>query len=361
MEDPCAERTVVGARLRETTDGPDVDVFMAGTVFIDMIFTGLRRLPPPGTELLSEGLGTAPGGIANLAVAMSRLGLSVGLAAAFGDDIFGAYLWRTLAEQEGVDLDWSRRLGGWPTPVTVSFSYDADRSMVTYHQPLPYPPEQLAECPPRAKTCVVHIDRQVPEWAIRMRAAGTTVFADVGWDPTEAWSSDLLDRLALVDVFLPNAVEAMAYTRTDSPHAALEALAGHVPVVAVKMGEAGAIAIDATTGEYARADALPIRPLDPTGAGDVFAAAFVFGSLAGLSLPERLRFANLCAGLSVRHHSGSLGAPCWGEIASFGQESELPADVLAEYGFVVPYIPEAPTDTVTRAEPTVRYGPPTPT
>lgn len=359
LVDPCAERTAAGERLRAAMPGGadgQFDVLLAGTVFMDMIFTGLPGLPPPGTEVLSDGLGSAPGGSANMAVAMSRLGLKVGLAAGFGDDMFGSYLWRTLAEQEGVDLSLSRRLRRWPTPVTVSLAYDSDRSMVTHHRPLPISPDDLVADPPPTRTCVLELDRGVPDWAVELRRAGTTVFADVGWDPSQAWSDDVLGRLEHVDVFLPNALEAMAYTRTPNPDAALEALAERVPVVVVKLGHQGAAAIDSTTGERARAGALPVEALDPTGAGDVFAAGFAFGTLAGWPLVERLRFANLCAGLSVRHYSGSLGAPCWGELAAFGESADLPSEVLSEYGFIVPYVPEAAVDTVTRAEPTVGYG-----
>lgn len=355
LTDPCTERELVGARLHQA-DGPGLDVFLTGTVFMDMIFTGLPGLPPPGTELYSSGLGSAPGGAANMAVAMSRLGLRVGLASAFGDDMFGQYLWRTLAEQEGVDLALSRRLPQWPTPVTVSLAYAADRGMVTHHRPLSLPDSELAGAPPRARTCFVGIDREIPGWALRMRADGARIVADVGWDATGTWSQDVVDRLSGVDVFLPNAVEAMAYTRTDDPMTAACRLAEKVPLVVVKCGAAGAIALDARTGERARADALPVAALDPTGAGDVFAAGFTFGMLADWPLPQCLKFANLCAGLSVRHYSGSLGAPCWGEIAAFGESAEVDPEVLEEYGFVVSYIPESAQDEVARADPTVGYG-----
>ncbi|MBC6459794.1 carbohydrate kinase family protein [Actinomadura sp. HBU206391] len=352
--DPCAERKVVGERLHGDDDGAELDVFLTGQVFMDMIFTGLPGLPPPGTELVTDGLGSAPGGIANIAVAMSRLGLRVGLAASFGDDMFGSYLWRTLSEQEGVDLSRSRRVPGWPTPVTVSLAYDSDRSMITYTKPTPASARELFPTAPWARTCFVDIDRPVPEWATTMRRAGAKVFADVGWDPAETWSTEVLDRLEHVDVFLPNAVEAMAYTRSTSPEEALESLARRVPLVVVKRGARGAIALDSITGERAEIDALPVEALDPTGAGDVFAAGFVFGTLAGLPLHERLKFANLCAGLSVRHYSGSLGSPCWGEIASFGESGEVPDSRLEEYAFVVPFIPEAAENAITRAEPTLR-------
>ena len=355
LDDPCGDRELVRRRLHRD-NVPDLDVFLSGQVFMDMIFTGLPGLPPPGTEIVTDGLGSAPGGIANIAIAMSRLGLRVGLAAAFGDDMFGAYLWRALSEQEGVELALSRRLLGWPTPVTVSLAYDSDRSMVTYTKPLPVPHEELvAMAPPPARTCFIDVDRPVPDWAISMRGAGTTVVSDLGWDPTETWSPAVLDRLRHVDVFLPNAVEAMAYTRKDTPEQALDALARTVPVVVVKRGAAGAIAIDTTTGEREEAAGLPVPALDTTGAGDVFAAGFVFGTLAAWPLAERLRFANLCAGLSVRHYSGSLGAPCWGDIAAFGESAEVPESVLRDYSFVVPYIPEPADETVTRAEPTLRH------
>ncbi|GGV21983.1 sugar kinase [Actinomadura cremea] len=356
LADPCDAREPAGERLHGGgPGGAGLDVFLSGRVFMDMIFTGLPGLPPPGTEIVTDGLGSAPGGVANIAVAMSRLGLRVGLAAPFGDDMFGSYLWRTLAEQEGVDLRASRRVPGWSTPVTVSMAYDSDRSMVTFARPVPpHAEEPPGGVPPAARACFVDVDRPVPGWAAGMRERGALIFADLGWDPTGAWSAEVLDRLAHVDVFLPNAAEAMAYTRTGDPPSAAEALAERAPVVVVKCGADGAIALDRRTGERAEAPALPVRALDATGAGDVFAAGFVFGTLAGLPLVERLRFANLCAGLSVRHRSGSLGSPCWGEIAAFGESGEVPESVLADYAFVIPFVPELAENTVVRAEPTLR-------
>lgn len=324
-----------------------LDVFVSGTVFFDEIFTGLSEPPPPGTEFLTSGLGTAPGGIANLAVALSRLGLKTGLAAAFSDDMYGSYLWRTLAEQERVDLSESRRVPGWPTPVTVSLSDGRDRRMITYRERPPLDPAWQLSSPPPVRACFSHIGNPPPPWVAKARADGATVFADVGWDPTGAWSADVLDRLEMVDVFTPNAVEAMAYTRTATPAAALDALAGRVPLCVVKMGRDGAIGSDSRTGDRATAAALPVAALDPTGAGDVFNAAVIFGTLAGWPLAQRLRFANLCAGLSVRHHSGSLGAPGWAEIAGWAQNHD-------EYAFILPHIPAAATGPVVRAFPTVR-------
>ena len=88
------------------SDG-EFDLILAGTVFQDIIFTGLPHAPEPGTEIWSEGMGSCPGGVANQAIAAARLGLKTGLAAAFGDDGYGDYNWKILAGQEHVDLSLS--------------------------------------------------------------------------------------------------------------------------------------------------------------------------------------------------------------------------------------------------------------
>ena len=52
---------------------PELDLLLAGTVFFDLVFTGFPQQPRPGTEVWTEGMGSSPGGIANLAVAAARL------------------------------------------------------------------------------------------------------------------------------------------------------------------------------------------------------------------------------------------------------------------------------------------------
>ena len=82
-------------------DRSGLDVFMHGTTFFDMVLTGLPSLPQAGTELHAEGMGSCPGGIANLVIAASRLGLRTGLASTFGDDVYGDFLWGTLNGRRG--------------------------------------------------------------------------------------------------------------------------------------------------------------------------------------------------------------------------------------------------------------------
>lgn len=339
------------AAVRRPKD-PFVDVFCAGQVFFDIVFTGLEQMPPPGTEEWAPGMGSSPGGLANMAVAMRRLGLRTWLAAAFGDDLYGDYCWDTLAGQEDIDLSASRRFDGWHSPVTVSLAVGRDRTMVTHGHPPPQTLDQMIGSPPPVRACFAALTLEEQTWIKNARDSGALVFADLGWDVTTQWSAQMLRTLAGCDVFLPNADEAMTLSRTSDPVAAAHALAEHVPVVVVTRGRHGAYAVDQLTGETADVAGLSVEAIDPTGAGDVFGAAFVVGTLAGWPLADRVRFANLCAALSVQHFGGSLAAPGWGEITSWVQQN-LGAGgdsaVLQHYGFLTDLVPEAALTPVRRA------------
>ena len=141
--------------------GPSFDVLLAGTVFLDIIFTGLPEVPRAGTEVWAEGMGSCPGGIANLAVASSRLGLRTALVAAFGDDDYGDFCWRTLERQEHVDLSLSRRFDDWHSPVTVSMSVGRDRSMVTHGHASPVGMAELMGPPPPTRSVLVDLGEVV--------------------------------------------------------------------------------------------------------------------------------------------------------------------------------------------------------
>ncbi|RST12768.1 sugar kinase, partial [Streptomyces sp. WAC04770] len=124
--------------LRAPQD-PACDVFLTGTVFLDIIFTGLDSAPVRGTESWARGMGSSPGGVANMATALARLGLRTSLAAAFGDDHYGEYCWDALEQGEGIDLSMSHTVPGWHSPVTVSMAYEGERTMVSHGHEAPAP------------------------------------------------------------------------------------------------------------------------------------------------------------------------------------------------------------------------------
>ncbi|MBV1948135.1 sugar kinase [Streptomyces sp. BV129] len=349
------------AALRAPGD-PPWDVYLTGPVFLDIVFTGLDSAPVRGTESWARGMGSSPGGVANMAAALARLGLRTSLAAAFGDDHYGEYCWDALAQGEGIDLTPSRTVPGWHSPVTVSMAYEGERTMISHgHEP---PPEELApDCPPPARAAVASLTpgRRAP-WIAQAAREGTRIFADVGWDDTGAWDLAGLADLEHCEAFLPNAEEAMRYTGSTCPKAAAHALTEHVPVAVVTLGAEGAYAVDRRTGETAEVPAIAVEALDPTGAGDVFVAGFVTGTLAGWPLADRLALAGLTAALSVQEFGGSLSAPGWSEIGAWWRrvqslETQNPA-ALRRYAFLDTLVP-ARLDRpwpLRRAVPTIGFG-----
>ncbi|MER7744109.1 PfkB family carbohydrate kinase [Streptomyces bacillaris] len=388
--------------LRAPQD-PACDVFLTGTVFLDIIFTGLDSAPVRGTESWARGMGSSPGGVANMATALARLGLRTSLAAAFGDDHYGEYCWDALEQGEGIDLSMSHTVPGWHSPVTVSMAYEGERTMVSHgHEapapttfpgtvpgpadpdaptgtaptgtaasgnaptgsapasaPAPHP--AFPQCPPRARAAIASLvpGRSEP-WVATAARHGALIFADVGWDETGRWDLDALPDLAHCEAFLPNAEEAMRYTRTDCPRAAAHALAERVPLAVVTLGAEGAYAVDGRTGAAAQVPAIEVEALDPTGAGDVFVAGFVTGTLADWPLADRLAFAGLTAALSVQEFGGSLSAPGWAEIAAWWQrirtlDDQDPA-ALERYAFLEELLPTtARAWPLRRAVPTIGF------
>ena len=298
---------------------------MAGSVYFDLVFAGLSAPLAAGREVRTAGLGSSPGGVATIAVALARLGVPVRLCAAFATDAFGTYLWETL-EGEGVDLSGSQRCPGWSTPLTVSVASGEDRSLVTHDSPAPCGPVELLAGVLPGCAVVVGLEAMPRSWLRATRSSGQMVVADVAWDSTGRWSSETLEKLGDVDLFLPNADEARAYTGAGSPQIALRMLAESTPgTVVVKDGARGAWARRGS--EEVFVEAIPVDALDTTGAGDVFDAAFVYACLERWTLAEQVRFANLCAGLSTRSVGGALSAPCWREVLA--ARDELVAGGLA--------------------------------
>ena len=115
-----------------------------------------------------------------------------------------------------------------------------------------------------------------------------------------------------VDVLLGNSDELCLLYETDDVDAALAAAEQHCDLVAVTRGAAGA-SISAR-GRRVDVPAEPVPVVDTTGAGDLFAAGFLYGVTHGLDLP-------VC---------GRLGAMAAAEVISHvGARPETPLDRLA--------------------------------
>ena len=313
MHDATDGRVIVASE-RDPRAG-SADLLFAGDVYCDIVFAGVA-VPEVGAEVFADGFAISPGGVANRAVAAARAGASTLLLSRLGGDPLGRELRTMLDGEPGLDTSWVADLPGWQTPVSVSLTSPDNRSFITYHEALG--PLQLPADPGAIGAVHVGLAEEPPAWLARLRASGTMVVGGVGWDSTGEWCPSVLERLDQVDVFVPNDVEAMRYTRTDSARDAAERLAERVPLAVVTRGAEGVIAVDSAAGSVVELPSIPVDVVDPTGAGDVFVATFMAARVhQDWDLATQLRFAGLNAALSVTGLGGAASAPRRPDLIDF--------------------------------------------
>ncbi|MDH4248897.1 MAG: adenosine kinase [Deltaproteobacteria bacterium] len=85
-----------------------------------------------------------------------------------------------------------------------------------------------------------------------------------------------------VDFVFANREEALALTETDNTHEAMKVLREWCAGAVITLGSSGAYV--ASGDEHIYLDARPVKAVDTTGAGDAFAAGFLYGRISGASM-----------------------------------------------------------------------------
>ena len=299
-------------------------ISVIGNVNVDLIVWPATELPPPGTDLPVESIQTrAAGAAGNTALALAQLGTIPRLVGCVGDDHYGRLILNELAAagiREGIFV-----LPGKPTGISIAFEApERDRSFLTLLGSLQT--FEASMVPPDAREgdyVLLCGYFSLPSLRGRgtlgllenVRAAGGCTLFDCGWDPA-GWSQEtrreIAELLSLVDVFLPNEVEAKCLTGIEDPVAAARALQRiSGGWVIVKLGKEGCVAVG--PGQEHRVAAPSVQATDTTGAGDAFNAGLLYDLSDGKGLPEALRLATRLATTVVSRPSGNR-YPALGEL-----------------------------------------------
>ena len=317
MSDPQAV-PVPGGAVRPAATAQAADLLAVGQLFLDVLYGPLPSAPVLGQELFTDRVSLVPGGIANFAAAATALGAHAEIAAPIGDGPLSA-LTRTLLTERGIGTDALEVYEGWDLQLTTALSYEGDRALVTAG----LAPAGRDEAPrglDRARSVAVHLELEEMPW---LAETPGRLYADVGWDPSGVWDRAMLRHLAHCHAFLPNADEAQAYTRTDTPLEAARALAELVPLSVVTCGADGVLALEASTGTEVRVPALALGPVDPTGAGDTFGAALIVLRDRGLPLREAVEGACLAATARAAGVVGPALTPTLPQLAELARDHRL--------------------------------------
>lgn len=290
----------------------------------DIIRGAMNLVDVERSALLYERMGpaieTSGGSAGNTAAAVAGLG---GSAAYFGkvcDDHLGS-IYRHDIRAQGVAFDTAPLKEFPPTARSMIFvTPDGERSMNTYlgacvelgpedveadkarNSKIAYFEGYLWD-PPRAKE------------AIRMTAdlaheAGNEVAMSLS-DPfcVDRYREEFLElmRSGTVDIVFANEHELMSLYQTGTFETALEALRADCRVAIVTMSERGSIVM--TREEKVAVDAIHVDDLvDTTGAGDLYAAGFLFGYTRGRDLRDCARLGSLAAAQVIQQIGPRLQA-----------------------------------------------------
>lgn len=251
-------------------------------------------------QLLEAADVTLGGSGAIMAAGLARLGVDVCLVAAVGADNFGDLTIGLLADH-GVAVEHVVRRADVGTGLSVVLSAD-ERAILTHAGAIATltaadVPDGLLE---RARHVHVaspylttRLRPELPTLLARARAAGATSTVDTNDDPARTWLG-LAALVEAADTVLPNDGEVLLWARSWGAEVrdwatAADVVADRCPEVVVKAGPEGGALVTRTGRLHEPARA--VTPVDTTGAGDSFDAAWVAARLAGEPPEQALRWA----------------------------------------------------------------------
>jgi len=290
-----------------------VDIAIVGSANLDLVLS-VTALPRPGETVLASGRSNSAGGKGiNSAVAAARSGAVVTMIAAVGDDDAGRELTAVLRDC-GVDVG-NVRVVDAPTGLAVVVVDAAGENNIVVAsganaELVDLTDDELAVV---GSARVLLLQLEVPLPTVRAaaaagRAAGARVVLNAA--PAQPLSDDLL---AEVDVLVVNESEARVIAGVSDMAQAVPLLWERVPDVVVTLGAAGSLH-GSRGSEELWVPALPVRPVDTTGAGDTFTGVLAAGLAEGQAMPDALRLATAAAALSVQRTGAVPSIPTRADV-----------------------------------------------
>lgn len=254
------------------------------------------------------------GSAANTAAGLAALGHRCAFIGQVAADQLGEVFAHDI-RAAGIAYGTQPRTGNPPTARCLIFvSPDGQRTMNTFLGATRFLPESALDEYAIRDSSVLYCegylwDSEEPRAAIRRairvaREAGRKV----AFTLSDAFVIDRHgdDFLAMIDkgdidILFANANELAALTGTADFDAGARTLAPRLPVLVTTHGPQGATAY--AHGQRAQVPAEPVeRVVDTTGAGDLFAAGFLSGHVAGRDLAGCLATGAVCAGEIIAHY-----------------------------------------------------------
>ncbi|HMD83245.1 MAG TPA: carbohydrate kinase family protein [Terriglobia bacterium] len=303
------------------------EVYCVGNAVADVLARPVDHLSPSGTSQPLEDVALAPGGNSiNTAIALARLGVSVRIAAAVGDDRFGQFI-RDRVRAEGIDDAGLVTLPGTKTSTSIVLvEASGERRFLHLRGVSAFFSGANLDWGRVEGSRIFHyasafalpaFDETSLEPALkRARELGCLTSMNICWDVRGRWLKTVQPALAHTDFIFPNREEGQQLTGESEPAAIASRLReSGVKTVIVKLGAAGCY-VESPQGSFT-SPGFAVQPVDTTGAGDCFAAGFLAAICRGQSLTLAARDANATGALATLGLGGADAAPTLGQLEDF--------------------------------------------
>lgn len=279
-----------------------MDVLSLGIFVVDVLGRPIDRFPEKGKLELFDQLEIHAGGCANnTAIALARLGVSVGAMGKIGNDHFGDLVLQHLTENK-VDTAGVQRDANANTSFTfVAIASDGERSFCHYIGANGELNEDDLNWDIIKTTKILHIagalvmpkfdGQPMANVLQKAKTFGITTSLDTAWDATGKWLKTLEPCLPFVDIFLPSLTEAEHLTGTSELREISNFLRNYgISTIGIKMGERGSYV--STSEEELFVPAYSVNVVDATGAGDAYVAGFLAGTVKEWDLKKTTELAS---------------------------------------------------------------------
>lgn len=289
------------------------DVTLAGDITMDLVMYGLPEELPVERELLATGMAMTLGGSSAItAHNLASLGSKTGFIPQLADDPFTDLCMDGLKEA-GVDLGKAvAPKQGIATGLTVLLQHEQTRRALTYSGTISALNYEDLDLGYLASGKHFHLSSfylqsnlrdDVPQLLAELRKAGVTTSMDTNDDPADIWDGPIRETLQHLDILMPNEREACCLSGEPDIELAIRKLADRIPILVVKRGAMGAIAVH--QGKRYTSPRLPVNVIDVIGAGDSFNAGFLHAYVHGGNVQQCLNMGNLCGAYSTTASGGT--------------------------------------------------------
>lgn len=293
-----------------------------GKLNIDLLYSGMPRIPNEGEEIYSKDFKVClGGGLPATMINCSRLGINAKIGTFLGDDMFSQFAKQELNES-GTKYEVFESKN-YPLNVTSAIITDRDRTFVSYGGTETYTDEMMEKiynCLKGAK--VVAMQEKILPVYKQLKKDGTILVLDTGYSDDMSVEK-YKDYLEIADYYTPNIDETEKMTGTRDYKEALKVLGEYFPKPIVKLGKYGCAGYD---GEYFTVDNIDeFKCIDATGAGDAFLAGFIYGLFKGFDFRKCILAGNITGGKCV------TGIGC---LTEYIDKTEI-GDLLKKYEYLL--------------------------